>query len=134
MLVSGSCQSSREEGINNVKRCKVGGNAIIWIISWCYENISEILQLNCTQGNGRLRHWYSIIFLCWKLVSVVTGWLLRAPLIKSRYTKWRQKRCTSLHGLKTLLPSRYKLAILRILSLSYQTHVTNYAVTIIVYY
>ena len=29
MLVSGSCQSSREVGINNVKRCKVGGNAII---------------------------------------------------------------------------------------------------------
>ena len=28
MLVSGSCQSSREEGINNFKRCKVGGNAI----------------------------------------------------------------------------------------------------------
>ena len=40
---------------------------------------------------------------CWgeKLVSVVTGWLfhslqnlLRAPLIKSRYSKWTQKSCT----------------------------------------
>ena len=64
-----------------------------------------------------LHNYIPLTHNCWgeKLVSVVTGWLfhslqnsLRAPLIKSRYTKWRQKRCTSLHGLKTLLLSRYK--------------------------